>query len=322
MRFKFEGVLRRQMALAAVVACFGAAIPASRADLPLADISTTHFQLGPYIKGSADQVRDLINGPVESLLAKRADLIQQQETIRATEAEKTAVQLRQTSPAFVKAEADLAAAQEAADAARAGDDGAARIAAQQRLTAAKANVQRQLAAAPKDPSVASDREAIAALQRRVAAMTTPIADAMRGRARTLDGFRTSAELPGPPNDGAKGFLKQIKIVKVIDAHSFAGEYVAIEKLGEDKDAKVADGQKAFKGKGYRTRLLVTDTDTAKLHEHTTVDIDRTYELAGTQKVGNVTCQVAKPVANQKLDALFAMLDDIRDPALPVTASAR
>ena len=290
------------------------------AELPLPDISHTNWQLGPYIKGSTDHVRDLINGPLEGLLAKRADLVRQQAALRTADAAKAkavADRLRQTSPTFAKAEADLAAARSALEAARRGDDAAARIAAQEQVRIAGADVGRQLQAATgTDSDLAADRQAVADLQQRIAALEAPIASAAKGRVRTLDAFRTSAALPGPPTEGAKGMLKQVKPVKILDAHTFVAEYLAIEKVKEVKDANVADGVKAYQGRGYRVRLLVTDTDTAKLRERKAVDLDRTYQLAGTQKVGNVTCLVAKPVPDQRLDALFAVLDDVRTPPPP------
>ncbi len=307
-------------AVAALAALTTVAVAGTAAPGDPVPPSMEHLQwhLGPFIQGSTEQVRDLVNGPLEGLLAKRADRVRQRDQLKAADDAKaaaTAEGLRRTSPPFARAEAELKAARSARTATRAGGDAAASLAAEDRVRAAEAAVQGQLdAATAGDPAVAAGRKQAADLQQQVADLTVPIGRATQGRLQMLDALRFPLALPGPPKDGAKGLLPKVKPVKIIDAHSFVGEYVAVEVTGDAKDVKTPDGIKAMKGRGYRVHLLVTGTDTAKLHEREPVDLDHTYQLSGTQTVGRVPCLVAKPVdAPPPTDGLLAVLDDLRTP---------
>jgi hypothetical protein len=147
-----------------------------------------------------------------------------------------------------------------------------------------------------------------------------IATAAKARNQLVDGLRATLKIPGPPGTGKKGMLGTVKPTKIVDADSFLTDFVAVEITGEDTKAKAIDGIKNMKGKGYRCQLLVTGVDTTSMHVGTELQLDRTFSITGTQKVGKADAFVVAPVTNDKrdmaLDYLLSKLDDIHDPTHP------
>jgi hypothetical protein len=279
------------------------------------------WQFSTFLKGNTTQVRDIINGPLEQQLARKAEKqkrITDDKAVITTKADAAAVKLAAASPAFASLQTQLAAAELEVSKAKQTSDAVALIKAQDKAEKCRQDMaQQEEPVLSTDEEVSARRKEIAVTQTELRNLEPAIATATKARNQLVDGLRTTLKLPGPPAVGKKGLLGSVKPTKIIDAQSLLADFEAIEITGNDTKTKAADGFKSMTGKLHRCQLLVTGVDTTAMHVQTEVLLDRTFSITGTQKVGKITAYVVAPFAgeprDQAFDYLFSKLDDIRKP---------
>jgi hypothetical protein len=281
-----------------------------------------HWELSSFLKGTTLEIRELVNGPLEQQLARKAEkqkrIADDQAAITA-KADAIADSLKASSPAFAALQTQLATAQAQAAAAKQSSDAVAMIKAQDTVAKCQQQIQQlEEPALAKDEEVIAKRKEITTTQGELRNLEPAIANATKARNQIVDGLRNTSKLPGPPGVGKKGVLGSVKPTKIVDGQSFLTDFVAIEVTGEDTKSKVkADGMKNMTGRGHRCQLLVTGVDTSTMHVGTEVLMDRTFSITETQKVGKVDAFVVTPAATVPrdiaIDYLFSKLDDIHKP---------
>jgi hypothetical protein len=289
----------------------------TRAADPALPTPQAQWRLSPYLTGSTDKIRDLINGPLESVLDRKADKLVKLNTLK-TAVERKAQTLVESSSAYVQLQNQLSADQNKLASAREQQDAVTLINSENKVASDRSQMRSLLAnTISTDPRLAAAEQEIEQTADEIGQLEPAVTSAAKARDQLMGGLRTSLRMMGPPATGAKGILDKIKPTRIIDAQSFTCDFDSYEIEGEAKDAPVADGFRALMATSTRIHLLVTGYNTAKLHVGSPVQLDQTFRMTGTKVVGRLSCYVVEPddsaPRDNAFDGLFRVLDSLRVP---------
>jgi hypothetical protein len=288
----------------------GNAPPATEAD----PFSGREWELTPYLKGTAPQIRDKMNGEMERLIAK---IKETQESIRIGNAdaqsdEKLALDKLHKNPVYQKAAAEKAAAEADLETARKGGSAQDRMDASSRFNKARLAIETmEHDAVANNEALSRDHHAVFDAQKDLKRYTDALTKATAWRDQLLDATRNGFMLRGPLAEGSKGTLPRVTVEKVVgsDAAMVGFDLITFDMSKPPKDH---EGIKEFPATKARIHVLVTGIDVSKLKAADKLSFDRVFVVRAVKKdAQNGTVYEVKPFPADA-DKLFEMIVPLRD----------
>ncbi len=265
-------------------------------------IGQWHFS--QFLVGDSAHVRDLINGPLESILTRKADKLLVRARLQSELAEQVQ-KLNHDSPSRIALQHDRSAHVTALATAREQQDAVGLINAQNRILSDDAKLEAWRASVIEtDPRLAKQKQALAEVDDELKLLEPAAINAAKARTLWIEGIRTSQHFLTPVEVGTKALLDRAKPTKIIDARTFTCDYVAFRITGELKDRATADG---FRTVTYEPKLLhlqVTGIETAGLRVGATVQLDQMVRVVDINTSGRVPVHAVELSETDPRDKAF------------------
>lgn len=307
--------------------------PGPAVSAPPGDAGGKEWELTSYLKGTAPQIRDKLNGEMERLIVKiretRAIIKKYNDDSIADE--KAAIEAVHKSDAYKQATDEKANAEQALDAARKGGSSQEKLDASSRFNKARMAVEKmEHDAVTNCQPLSQDRHHAYESQGDLKRYTEALDKATAWREELLDAIRTTFSLQGPHLhgnernplehlEGAKGTLPKVTVAKIVDGSHAVVDYELIS-LDMDHPLKEKEEIKIFNGISTRVKILVSGIDTSKMKQGDKTNLDHTFVVEGRRHSEiQGTIFLAGPSPSE-VDALFDAIVPLREQITPGTGT--
>jgi hypothetical protein len=255
--------------MAGVLWCAGAARAADDSG------DQKQWELTPYLKGTAPQIRDLLNGEVERITGRIADterkIAEGKDDCAADE--KASADRVHKSAAYQKAAADTKKAEEDLAEARKSGTSSDRLDASSRFNKGRLLMETlEHDAVVKNTTLDEDRHRVYELEKDLKRYHETLDKATKWREHLLEATRNGFCLKGPVKPDSKGILGKVTVKKVIDKNTVLVEYEAPELLEQGKDS---EGIQTYSARFSKIKVLASGIDTKGMKAGETTYIDHT-----------------------------------------------
>jgi len=291
------------------IACLNA--PGMAEDAPSPAAGGPEYNLTSYLKGTAPQVRDRLNGEVERLIVR---LKESQTALADCDKDiandtKAAIEKARKSDLYRQTLAEKTRAEQELEIARKSGTPQERLQAGSRFNKARLTIEKmENDAVLHSEALAQDRNHSYDIQRQIKRFKESLDRAVAWRTELLNAIRTTYGMRGPLKDGSKGVLPLVTVAKVVDADHLLVRYDAPELISKGKEA---EGIQSYSARFYHTTILVP-LDTKNIKTGDKINIDHVYVIDGsTHTEDRGTVFSAKRLENET-DVLFDTIVPLRE----------
>jgi hypothetical protein len=251
---------------------------AARATNDDAALDQKQWELTPYLKGTAPQIRDLLNGEVERITGRIKSTEQKiAEGKNDCKADEDATLERvHKSAAYQKAAAETKKAEEDLAEARKSGSSSDRLEASSRFNKGRVAMEKlEHGALTTNTTLDEDRHRVSELEKDLKRYRQTLDKANKWRDELLQATRNGFCIKAPVKPDSKGILGKVTVKKVVEKGTALVEYEAPELLAQEKDD---EGMKIFHARFSKIKVLVSGIDTKGMKAGATVYLDRTFVI--------------------------------------------
>ena len=246
------------------------------------------WELTSYLKGTAPQIRDKLNGEVERLVV---GIKEAQDNIKkydqaCTADEKNAIEKVRASALYKSTAAEKARAEQDLEAARKSGSSQEKLDASSRFNKARIALEKlEHDAVTNCEELSQDRHRMYESQHDIKRLNEAAEKALAWREELLDATRNGFMMKGPPLKGAKGTLPRITIAKILDSSRMIVDYDMLT-FDYAHPGKEKEGIKVLNATKERIKILLSGVNTSKLKQGDKISLDHVFVLEGSQHSDN------------------------------------
>jgi hypothetical protein len=274
---------------------------------PAAKPGEKTWELTPYLKGTAEQIRDLLNSDVDRLSEKQKELsakINELGTDVGNEQRAAVARVRRsdvyaaTAKAIKEGDAKLEGMPPDAP-------GRFGVANQVRRDRAKLKAL-EASASDGDEQITTDKNQLSEAKLQRERISESLTAATAWRAKLIDAVRFTYSMKGPLRVGSDGTLGKVTVVKISGPMSMIAKWTVHRIVERGDEAEAIEGVLV---RSSEVNLLVSGVSTHDLKEGQTLFLDRHFVLSRISYADDLDFIFAvKPSPNDRDDLLTAIFD--------------